>query len=248
MRLEPQYIGSAVNLENITVSPFDPSNAVNATNDTILLGGGHGFVAEQKVIYSRGNDSAGISIRSGTDRLVDGTAYYVILVGSDRVKLATTRQNAEVGVAIDLDEATELNGSHSLTYTGTAVVAGNAMAMDGGTLVVGAQLDGASYGMVLVYDWNGNRWVEQAKLLPSDRAYGGGQGFGYSVDVDWVDVDNRRIVVGAPRTQQSPRMPAPSTCLSLTLTPVPGSKSRRSPTMTARSTTHSELRSESTAT
>ena len=50
---------------------------------------------------------------------------------------------------------------------------GRAVAMSGNTLVVGAALDGASYGVVYVYTWNGSTWVEQGKLYPSDRGGAG---------------------------------------------------------------------------
>ncbi|MFV2067151.1 MAG: FG-GAP repeat protein, partial [Pirellulales bacterium] len=69
------------------------------------------------------------------------------------------------------------------------------MAVDGDTLVVGAQLNGADYGAVYVYEWVMGAWQEQDKLYPSDRG-AGGQGFGFSVDLegDW-------LIVGAPDDQ-----------------------------------------------
>ena len=70
----------------------------------------------------------------------------------------------------------------------------SAMSSDGNTLVVGAELQGSSSGVVYVYTWDNtsNGWIEQAKLYASDRG-NGGQGFG-----DSVAISGNRIIVGAP--------------------------------------------------
>ncbi|MCA9138364.1 MAG: FG-GAP repeat protein, partial [Planctomycetales bacterium] len=82
---------------------------------------------------------------------------------------------------------------------------GKAIAMDGNTLVVGSQLDlnlsqdpddvaaQKAAGVVFVYTWDDQLgWVEQAKLAPSDRRFGGGGGFGSS-----VDIQGDTLIVGA---------------------------------------------------
>ncbi|MDB5862130.1 MAG: repeat-containing protein, partial [Ramlibacter sp.] len=61
---------------------------------------------------------------------------------------------------------------------------GQAVALSGNTMVVGADVDGSSSGVVFVYTWNGSAWVEQAKLYAGDRANGGGHGFGEAVGLD----------------------------------------------------------------
>ncbi len=71
---------------------------------------------------------------------------------------------------------------------------GGAIASSGNTLIIGAELDGASCGAVLVYEWINNEWHQVAKLLPQDRI-GGGQGFGKSVA---IDESATRLIIGAP--------------------------------------------------
>lgn len=71
---------------------------------------------------------------------------------------------------------------------------GRAMAISGTTLVVGAELNGSvSDGTVVVYEWSGSQWVEQAKLYPGDRALGGGGGFGSA-----VAISGNTMIIGAP--------------------------------------------------
>ena len=71
---------------------------------------------------------------------------------------------------------------------------GTVSAISGNTLVVGAELDGSTRGVVYVYTWNAAqaRWVEQAKLYAPDRD-SAGEGFGKS-----VAIDGDRLIVGAP--------------------------------------------------
>ena len=73
---------------------------------------------------------------------------------------------------------------------------GTVSAISGDTLVIGAELEGSSSGVVYVYTWNTAtaRWVEQAKLYAVDRSNGGaGFGFGKS-----VAIDGNLLIVGAP--------------------------------------------------
>ncbi|MEM7516540.1 MAG: hypothetical protein AAF368_06425, partial [Planctomycetota bacterium] len=71
---------------------------------------------------------------------------------------------------------------------------GGAIAMDGDTLVVGAQLADVNgepdAGRVYVYSRGSGSWMLEDTLIPNDT--GGGQRFGSS-----VDIDGDRILVGA---------------------------------------------------
>ncbi|MFV2065642.1 MAG: hypothetical protein ACC645_01580, partial [Pirellulales bacterium] len=72
---------------------------------------------------------------------------------------------------------------------------GQSMAIsdDGGTLVVGADLQNVAYGVVFIYKWKTDTWVESAKLYPSDRGIAG-EGFGEAVAIS----GNSLVIVGAP--------------------------------------------------
>jgi len=68
---------------------------------------------------------------------------------------------------------------------------GNAVAMDGGTLMVGAYLaDGPPFdqGAVYVFENVGGAWVEQQKLMPPEPDFQGQ--FGYAIDID----DDRALI------------------------------------------------------
>ena len=69
---------------------------------------------------------------------------------------------------------------------------GKAMSMSGNTLAVAADLDGASYGVVYIYEWIGANWQETAKLYANDRG-SAGQGFGES-----LALVGDTLLVGAP--------------------------------------------------
>jgi hypothetical protein len=64
---------------------------------------------------------------------------------------------------------------------------GNSVAINGNTIVVGAEAAEAAY----VFHWDGSEWTEQAKCTASDAATTGNTGFGYS-----VAIDGDTIVVG----------------------------------------------------
>jgi len=71
-----------------------------------------------------------------------------------------------------------------------------ATAASGDILAVAADLDGATYGTVYIYEWN-DGWNETAKLYPGDRSLGSsdtlGQEFGAS-----IAISGTTLVVGAP--------------------------------------------------
>src|SRR5204863_90483 len=66
-------------------------------DDTIDVGDNSGFSDGQAVVYSKGGaDDTAIA------GLTDGKTYYVIKVGTNRVKLAATKADAAAGKAVDL--------------------------------------------------------------------------------------------------------------------------------------------------
>jgi hypothetical protein len=67
---------------------------------------------------------------------------------------------------------------------------GKTVAVDGDIIVVGAYGDDPS-GSVYTYKWNGTRWVEMAKLTPSDGG-SNGQRFGES-----IAIDGNTLIVGS---------------------------------------------------
>lgn len=95
------------------VKTFDGSSGavVSTANETIAIPA-HGFVAQQPVEYSQ---AAGTVIGG----LTGGETYYVIVVDANTVKLATTRDNAGAGTAINLT-ALGTGVSHTLTFDQSA--------------------------------------------------------------------------------------------------------------------------------
>ena len=73
---------------------FNGSSAVNLTNNTITISS-HGYTTGDVVIYDR----SGGTIVTG---LTNYNAYYVIVVNSNTIKLATSATNATAGTAVDL--------------------------------------------------------------------------------------------------------------------------------------------------
>jgi hypothetical protein len=118
---------NVVNITNPTPWPATGTQqlvitALDFANDTITVPS-HGFAQGELVEY----DSRGQTEVAG---LSSGTPYYVIVVNSDNIKLATTPQNAIDGVAVDISDSPAGVGRHSLrsltktpdgTYTINAV-------------------------------------------------------------------------------------------------------------------------------
>ncbi|MDP2375510.1 hypothetical protein, partial [Reyranella sp.] len=75
---------------------FDAAAKVDIAANTIELGAGHGLTAGQAVVYHKG--AGGTEIGG----LTEGSTYYVIKSGADKVKLATSAEAAKAGTAIDL--------------------------------------------------------------------------------------------------------------------------------------------------
>ena len=77
-----------------TYKEFNGSSAVNLTNNTITISS-HGYATGDVVIY----DKNGGTIVTG---LTNYNPYYVIVVNSNTIKLATSATNATAGTAVDL--------------------------------------------------------------------------------------------------------------------------------------------------
>ena len=98
----PAVVGDSTNtfklLDDIASNTltFDGSSAsvVSVANDTLTFSN-HRFVNIQRVTYTKG----GGTVITG---LTDNTAYYVIKVDQNTIKLATSSSNAEAGTGINL--------------------------------------------------------------------------------------------------------------------------------------------------
>ena len=88
------------------------SAAVSVSNNTISITS-HGFTDLDLVTYSNGG---GTSIGG----LTNDRPYYVIYIGANTIKLATSYENADNAVAIDLTSL-GTGSSHTLTFEGTTV-------------------------------------------------------------------------------------------------------------------------------
>jgi hypothetical protein len=73
---------------------------------------------------------------------------------------------------------------------------GSALALDGDTLVVGAQKDASAAGSAYVFTQHGSDWSEQQRIVPATPS--AGATFGWS-----VSVQGDTLVVGAPRATVS---------------------------------------------
>ena len=80
--------------------------SLDYTNDIITVPG-HGFLAGELVEY----DSRGQTVVNG---LTTATPYYVIFIDGDNIKLATTPENAQDGVAVNITDTPVGVGRHSL--------------------------------------------------------------------------------------------------------------------------------------
>lgn len=84
--------------------------SLNFATDTITLPN-HGYLQGELIEYdSKGNDAVG--------GLTTATPYYVIFVDGDNIKLATTPENAQDGIAVDITSAgTGVHSFRSLSKT-----------------------------------------------------------------------------------------------------------------------------------
>ena len=109
---QPPIVGDTTSsfrlLDNIAsyTLTFDAtsSDVVSTTNDTLTFSN-HRFVTAQRVTYTNGGGTA-------IGGLTSGTAYFIIKVDQNTIKLATSAANANVGTAIDLT-----SGATGTTHT-----------------------------------------------------------------------------------------------------------------------------------
>ena len=93
---------------------FDPSSVLDLSTDTFNIPD-HFFNTGEKLTYASGSSFSGVSatsIQTGGSNIP--TTVYAIKVGSSEFKLATTRNNALAGTAIDFSSAGSGN-AHTLT-------------------------------------------------------------------------------------------------------------------------------------
>ena len=94
------------NAAGSNVKSFDGDNDVDDASDEITIAS-HGFTTADKVTYTDGGNVA-------ITGLSDGGTYYVIVVDSNTIKLATSESDANGGTAINI---TGTSGTgHKLTF------------------------------------------------------------------------------------------------------------------------------------
>jgi hypothetical protein len=95
-----------------TVKTFNPlsTGVIDEGADTITITG-HGFTRGDVVEYQKGADTNGV-----VGNLTSGTLYYVIVVDADKIKLATSFENAtaDTPTAIDINKTGTSGSSHKL--------------------------------------------------------------------------------------------------------------------------------------
>jgi len=94
------------NASAAAVKSFDGDNNVDDSSHTIINLTSHGFSTGEKVTYTDGGNSA-------IDGLVDGGTYYIIVVDTNTVQLASSVANANAGTFIQILGTS--GGGHKLT-------------------------------------------------------------------------------------------------------------------------------------
>jgi len=92
--------GSGTGTQSLVVTSLDFANDIITVPQ-------HGFLQGELVEY----DSQGQTVVAG---LTTATPYYVIFIDGDNIKLATTPENAEDGIAVDLQDSPTGVGRHKL--------------------------------------------------------------------------------------------------------------------------------------
>ncbi len=85
---------------NSELAPKLDIQSVDPGSDLLVFSGNHGLTTGQKVDFL--GSGGGVSAPGG---LVSGKSYFVIADGADRVRLAASLQDANAGVALDLQDA-----------------------------------------------------------------------------------------------------------------------------------------------
>ena len=125
---------------------FDGGTAADVTEDTITLTS-HTFITGDKVVYTNGG---GTSI----DGLVHSAEYFVIVVDSATIKLASSFDEANANIAIDL-LALGVGAAHWLSDTANAEF--QDLVNDINRAFIGTSLDG--FVRAEAYEWNGNDYI-----------------------------------------------------------------------------------------
>ena len=189
-----------------TYGPTGPAAMLRIAGDGAADSSGGVFEPSASVAYAgqillHGNAFAFTNVGP---MVVDGLTDFSVVAPDAPANLAVGTINvADLGLSSITLHVLTVNGVVAWTQQTQLVVPdaldtrmyGQAVAMSGTTLVVGAQLTDASEGTVYVYTWDAgsSSWVEQAKLYASDRYGSGGLGFGRS-----VAIFGNVLIVGAP--------------------------------------------------
>jgi hypothetical protein len=92
--------GAGTGTQSLIVTSLDFANDIITVPQ-------HGFLQGELIEY----DSQGQTVVAG---LTTATPYYVIFIDGDNIKLATTPENAEAGIAVDIQESPAGVGRHKL--------------------------------------------------------------------------------------------------------------------------------------
>lgn len=119
------YAIEAVNtVANSTARTFEDAD-VDVDEESIVLDAAHGWATGRKVAAT----TSGV-LPTG----LSATDYYVIVVDTTTIKLASSLANAQAGTAVDITAAAG-GGTHTLTPA----------ALSGASLLLSATLDGTNY-------------------------------------------------------------------------------------------------------
>lgn len=118
-------IEAVATVANSTARTF-VDGGVNVTSNVITLDAPHGWVEGRKVDATNG----GGALPGG----LSATSYYVIVVSTTTIQLASSLLNAQAGTAVDITSAAG-GGTHTLTPT----------ALSTASILLSATLDGTNY-------------------------------------------------------------------------------------------------------
>ncbi len=118
-----------------------------------------------------------------------------ISVSGDKILIGARDANGNVGAAYVFRlEDTLWVEEQKLTpsgYVGAEPYIGNSVSIDGNYAIVGAHNDdsgGNRSGAAFIFYYNGNQWIQQAKILSSDISSGDNFGFSVSLSGDYAIV------------------------------------------------------------
>jgi hypothetical protein len=106
------YVTLAGATEDNGATPTIPTSAVNVTSNTINFASPHGYSTGDEVFYNAGGST---KITLSTGNLSDATAYFVVKISDNDIKLATTKANAIATVPVTVDITGTGNNAQFLT-------------------------------------------------------------------------------------------------------------------------------------